>query len=386
VVQDIALAVFVALMQWQGTRHTAASLGTSIEPQDNLPAFLVLVGSGLILVVRRRFPKLVFAAVGAASLGYYGLGFPDGPGWVAFFIAAYTLTAYGDGRRSLRLAAAGLAVLTIGWIITNDYGNPDRMGWLFFRIGTAVMATTLGESVRMRRVIAAQAQERAERAEQTREEEARRRVDAERLRIAREVHDTVAHSIAIINVQASATAHVLDRRPEQARETLNTIARTSAQALRELRATLGVLTDGSDGDSRAPSPGLAQIPELLRMAGEAGLTVSADVSHEVGQLPSALDGAAYRILQESLTNVIRHAGSGVSAWATVACEGDEVVIAVRDDGGSVCFFDEGSGRGIAGMRERCELLGGTLAAGPRAGGGFEVRARLPLRPGLVPAT
>jgi signal transduction histidine kinase len=304
---------------------------------------------------------------------------------VAFFIAAYTLTAHGDRPHSLRIAIVGLVVLTIAWIVTADTSDPARLGWLMFRIGTAVMATILGESVRMRRVLAAQAVERAERAERTREQEARRRVDAERMRIAREVHDTVAHAIAIINVQAGVTAHVLDKRPEQARETLMTIERTSARALRELRATLGVLTDGSD-DSRAPAPGVAQVSELVRMAREAGLSVSVELPANDTELPSALDSAAYRILQESLTNVIRHAGSGVTVRAAVECDGDELVVGISDDGRGSGSFAQGSGRGIVGMRERCELLGGSLSAGPRAGGGFDVLARIPVRAGLVPVS
>ncbi|WP_020519134.1 sensor histidine kinase [Catelliglobosispora koreensis] len=383
-VQDTALAIFIALMQWQGTRHTAASQGTSVDPTENLFPAIVLMGSGLLLIVRRRWPVPVFVAIGAMSLCYYAAGYPDGPGWVAFFVAAYTLTAHGDGIRSMRIAMGGLTALAIGWIITADTSDPNRMGWLMFRIGTAIMATILGESVRMRRVLAAQAHERAERAERTREQEARRRVDAERMRIAREVHDTVAHAIAIINVQAGATAHVLDKRPEQARETLTTIERTSARALQELRATLGVLTDGSD-DTRAPAPGMDQVSELVRVAREAGLSVEIKLPANAKELPSALDSAAYRILQESLTNAIRHAGSGVTVRATVAYDGDELVVKVSDDGVGSSAFEAGSGRGIVGMRERCELLGGSLIAGPRTGGGFEVLAQLPVRAGLVAA-
>lgn len=383
-VQDTALAIFVALMQWQGTTQVAASQGLGGTLTESLFPAVVLWGSGLLLIVRRRWPVPVFAVIGAMSLGYYAAGYPDGPGWVAFFVAAYTLTAHGDGRRSMRVAIAGLTVLTIGWILTANISQAGQTGWLLFRIGTAVMATILGESMRMRRVLAAQAHERAERAERTREEEARRRVDAERMRIAREVHDTVAHAIAIINVQAGVTAHVLDKRPEQARETLNTIERTSARALHELRATLGVLTDGSD-DSRAPVPGMAQVDDLVRMAREAGLSVSVELSPEAAQeLPSALGSAAYRILQESLTNVIRHAGPAVTVRASVEVDGESLMVHISDDGLGSASSMAGSGRGIVGMRERCELLGGSLSAGPRAGGGFEVQARIPVRAGLVP--
>jgi signal transduction histidine kinase len=382
-VQDIALAVFVALMQIQGTQQVAGGQElANLDPVGTWAHAVLLSVSGLVLAVRRRWPTAVFGIVAAASVVYYAAGYPDGPGWVGLFVALYTLTAYGDGRRSLRIAAGSLAVLAVVWLLTADLSPPDGAGWVFFRIGTAVMAAALGESVRMRRVLAAEAQERADWAERTREEEARRRADAERLRIAREVHDTVAHAIAIINVQAGVTAHVLDKRPRQARETLVTIEQTSARALRELRATLGVLTDATD-DRRSPTPGLGQVEELAGMAREAGLDVKVEVDLPPGELPGAVDIAAYRILQESITNVIRHAGPA-RVSVSVAGGVDDVRIRVVDNGrGASRPSADGAGRGIVGMRERCELLGGHLTAGPRPAGGFEVRACLPVQPELA---
>jgi signal transduction histidine kinase len=228
-------------------------------------------------------------------------------------------------------------------------------------------------------VLAAEAVARAERAEQTKEEEARRRVDAERLRIAREVHDTVAHAIAVINVQAGVTAHVLDKRPEQARETLVTIEQTSARALGELRATLGMLRDVDD--RRAPTPGLSQVDELVGMAREAGLDVKLEVASPPRELPSAVDQAAYRILQESITNAIRHAGPA-RVTVSLTFRPDELELRVADDGRGPRDAGHGAdrGQGIVGMRERAALLGGELTAGARPGGGFQVQARLPLPP------
>ena len=259
------------------------------------------------------------------------------------------------------------------------------------------MSATLGESVRSRRFIAAEAQERAELAERTREEEARARVDAERLRIAREVHDTVAHAIAIINVQSGVTAHVLDKRPERVRETLKAIEQTSSQALREMRAILGVLRDANDG--RVPQPGLGQIDELTTKAREAGLDINLEATSPATPLPSSVGNAAYRILQESITNVIRHVGP---TRVTVALDHgiDVLELSVTDEGRRDAPGDDpvrphpreehpagngtGSsakpGRGILGMRERCQLLGGELVARPLPGGGFEVKARLPVAP------
>jgi signal transduction histidine kinase len=406
----VILAVFVGLMQVQGTLRIAEDRGVVLTTSDHALMGPLLFGSGVILAVRRRYPVAVFAVAGAGSLLYYGAGLPDGPGWVALFVALYTVTAYGDGTRSLRIAALGLGVLAVAWLFTADFAEPANVGWLFFRIGTAVMATALGESVRARRVLAAQAQERAERAERTREQEAQRRVDAERLRIAREVHDTVAHAISIINVQAGAAAHVLDKRPteptvgsagwsEQARATLRTIEQTSARALRELRTTLEVLTEPGDGEGRAPAPGLHQLDDLAAGARRAGLEVSVETTGIPRELPSALDTATYRILQESITNVIRHAGPSRMS-VEVHYHDDELVIRVANDRSGTVPANplaasrlpiptqspaNGTGRGIAGMRERCALLGGRLTAGPRPDGGFEVQATFPLKPELVPA-
>ncbi|MES9536520.1 MULTISPECIES: sensor histidine kinase [unclassified Actinomadura] len=385
---DTLLALFVTVMQVQGTVARVAAEGATRPLADlgNL-GYALLAVSGLVLVVRRRWPVPVFAATALASLAYYAVDFPDGPGWLGLFVSLYTLAAYGDGRRSLLIAGTGIAVLAAVWLYqAADIEPRAAIGWVFFRIGASVMSAALGESVRSRRVIAAEAQERAELAERTREEVARARVDAERLRIAREVHDTVAHAVAIINVQSGVTAHVLDKRPEQAREALRAIEETSSRALQEMRAILGVLRDDDDG--RAPQPGLDQIDELTAKAREAGLDVTLDASPPTAPLPGAVGSAAYRILQESVTNVIRHVGP---TRVTVALNPgtDALEIRVTDEGrrtgggnGSASggTGSRGPGRGILGMRERCRLLGGEFDAGPTPGGGFEVTARLPLAP------
>ena len=381
-VQDVLLGLVVAVMQVQGNLAKPADIGSRpLSDLGNL-GYGLLILTGVVLIGRRRWPVPVFAVVAAASLLYYALGFSDGPGWIGLFIAVYTLTAYGDGRRSLAVAGAGIGVLAPGWLLAaTDIEPKAAIGWVFFRIAASVMAAALGESVRSRHVIAAEALERARQAERTREEEARSRVDAERLRIAREVHDTVAHAIAIVNVQAGVTAYLLDKRPESAREALVTIEQTSAQALHEMRAVLGVLRDSDNG--RLPQPGLAQVNDLTAMAREAGLDVKLEVTSSMTPLPSAVDHTAYRILQESITNVIRHAGP---TRVTVALDYETTALKLRvtDEGGTAegatSDDDAGPGRGIDGMRERCVLLGGELAAGPRPDGGFEVTARLPLVP------
>ena len=390
--QDALLGVFVAVMQVQGNLAKPSDVGARPLTDFGYLGFILLIASGLVLAVRRRWPVPVFIATALASLAYYTIGFSDGPGWIALFVALYTLTAYGDGRRSVAIAGVGITVLATGWLIAAaDIEPRAAIGWVFFRIAASVMAAALGESVRSRRVVAAEALERARQAERTREEEARSRVGAERLRIAREVHDTVAHAIAIINVQAGVTAYLLDKRPERAREALVAIEQTSAQALHEMRAVLGVLRDSDNG--RVPHPGLGQVNELTAIAREAGLYVKLDVTSSTTPLPSAVDHTVYRILQESITNVIRHVGP---TRVTVALDYGTDVLEVRvtDEGGRDASGDDavgpqpaagtvnGSsaepGRGIVGMRERCGLLGGELTAGPRPCGGFEVKARLPL--------
>ncbi|GGP81316.1 sensor histidine kinase [Streptosporangium pseudovulgare] len=385
--QDVLLALFVTVMQVQGTLAKIAAEGAS-RPLSDLGhlGYVLLVVSGVAVAVRRRWPVPVFVTAALASLVYYTLDFPDGPGWLGLFVALYTLAAYGDGRRSLVTAGVGTTVLAIGWLVAAaDIEPRAAIGWVFFRIGASVMSVALGESVRSRRVIAADAQERAELAERTREEETRARVDAERLRIAREVHDTVAHAIAIINVQSGVTAHVLDKKPEVAREALRAIEQTSSRALQEMRAILGVLRD--DDNERLPYPGLGQIEELTAKAREAGLDIELEETSPAAPLPNAVGSVAYRILQESITNVIRHVGpTRVRVAMNPGIETLE--IRVTDEGRRAAPGDVPAdphlpaklGRGILGMRERCQLLGGELDARPLPGGGFEVKARLPLAP------
>jgi len=380
--QDVLLALFVTVMQVQGTLVRGAEEGERALADLGYLGYGLAILGGVVLVVRRRWPVPVLLVAAVSSLVYYGLDFSDGPVWLGLFVALYTVAAYGDGRRSLVLVGLVVGVLAAGWLVAAaDIEPRAAIGWVFFRIGASVMSVTLGESVRSRRVIAAEAQERAELAERTREEEARARVDAERVRIAREVHDTVAHAIAVINVQSGVTAHVLDKKPERAREALRAIERTSSRALEEMRAILGVLRDEDNG--RAPRPGLGQLDELTAKARDAGLDVTVEACSPASPLPTAVDSAAYRILQESLTNVIRHVGR-TQVTITVTPGVDVVEIRVTDKGPGVRprrggnGSAAGPGRGIVGMRERCHLLGGEFDAGPTPAGGFEVHARLPV--------
>lgn len=387
--QDVLLAILVTLAQVQGTTSASENSEAVSRPLTDLGSlgYILLIVSGLALTVRRRWPVPVFLVTALASLVYYTAGYSDGPAWLALFIALYTLTAYGDGRRSLAIAGVGITVLSTAWIIAAaDIETTGHIGWLLFRMVASIMAAALGESVRSRHVIATEALERAELAERTKDGEARSRVAAERLRIAREVHDTVAHAMAIINVQAGVTAYQIEKRPEQVGDALKTIEETSAQALHEMRAILGVLRDADNG--RVPHPGLGQINDLIEMARDAGLAVELDVGSPTVSLPSAVDGTAYRVVQESITNVIRHVGP-TRVSVTVDYGSDTLELRTADEGArdrltaatpAATSPSDGEGNGILGMRERCELLGGELTAGPLPSGGFEVLARLPLAP------
>ena len=344
---------------------------------------VLLVIPGLALVVRRRRPGVVLGLAALASGTYYLLDYSDGPGWLALFVALYSLTAYGDGRGALRIAAFTISVLAVVWLVAaRDIEPSQAIGWVWFRIGAAVMSAALGESSRARQVILDDAVARAELAERSREDETRARVADERVRIAREVHDTVAHAIAIVNVQAGVTAHVLDKRPDLARENLLAIEQTSSRALEEMRSILGMLR-GED-DARAPTSGLSGCRRTARARprGRAQVEWNGDSAPASEALPSAVGTAAYRILQESLTNVIRHVGP-TRVRVTVTAEAGELSVSVTDDGPRDGAAPPSAtlpqpGHGIRGMRERCELLGGQLETGRRIGHGFEVHARIPL--------
>jgi signal transduction histidine kinase len=219
---------------------------------------------------------------------------------------------------------------------------------------------------------------------QSRRDEARRQADAERLRVAQEVHDVVGHGLAAISMQADIALHLLAKQPaspatKPAAAALEAISRTSRESLDELRATLGAVRRGDDVDDRSPAPGLARLADLVDRTRAVGVPVSVDVDGPVTGLPTAVDLAAYRIVQESLTNVLRHAGSATAAVRVAVA--DDVTIEVSDTGrgGAAPPSANGGGHGIAGMRERVTALGGSLTAGPRPDGGFAVTARLPVR-------
>ncbi|MBO8188691.1 sensor histidine kinase [Streptomyces spirodelae] len=319
------------------------------------------------LYVRRRYPVAVTVFVLAATALYYVTSTYDGPLVVAVIIALYSVAA--EGRLQAALALAAVVVIGVG--IGALAGNNDINSVAVFMLtGWLVAVVALG-TMRHRRFAYA-------------EEAARRRVTEERLRIARELHDVIGHRISLINVQAGASLHRLQKHPGEAEEALAAIKENSRDALRELRATLGVLRQVDEAAPTQPAPGLARLDDLVASAKPTGLDVRVHSQGRARQLPAAVDLAAFRIVQEALTNVTRHAAGATSVDVRLDFGERELALAVEDDGKVTGALDRraashGStrGSGIAGMRERAAMLGGELAAEPGPNGGFAVTARIP---------
>ncbi|MER6088895.1 sensor histidine kinase [Streptomyces bluensis] len=334
---------------------------------------LLLLGSGMLLW-RQRYPVLVAFGTAATATVYLGAGYPYGP--VFLTVALGCFSAIVTGHRKAAWAAVGVFwaghLLVAHWLYqwlppagdhAADWGQEVPVtAWII-----AIVAVS--ELVRVRRE--QWARERAERAQA-----ARRRADEERLRIAQELHDVLAHSISVINVQAGVGLALLDSDPEQARTALTTIKAASKEALGEVRQVLDTLRTPGDAP-RAPAPGLDRLPELVEQAAGAGLTV--EIEGEAPPLPPGAGLAAFRIVQEALTNVVRHSGSR-HARVCLGQAAGALRLRIDDDGPATGADAGGSGNGLAGMRERAAALGGTIEAGPRADGGFRVLAVLPLKP------
>jgi signal transduction histidine kinase len=323
--------------------------------------------TGLSLAFSRSHPLGQFVAAISATVAYAALDYPGGPIYVVAFASALAMVAE---RRSLVPAAFAGGAAVIGVQFFED-------GWAVHRFGFAAVwfvgTALFGEAMRLRRERQRTAEARAEFAERTREQEARRRVAEERLRIARDVHDVVGHSLATIALQAGVAEHLLDGREPEARESMGSIRRLSKEALAEVSAMLGVLR-ADVGAERAPTPDLAGVTELVDDMRAAGLSI--DLELESKPVPEVVGGAAYRIVQESLTNVVRHAGPNAAARVRVAATNGAVEIEVSDDGPGAAPGTP-DGNGMSGMRERAAALGGSFSAGSAPGGGYRVRALLP---------
>lgn len=371
---DALLAAAVALVVVVGsTRASYHQAAASAQPPLDALGYALLGTAAGSLLLRRVWPPAALAIAAGATAGYFAGGYPYGPGFLPLVITMYTLAARWPMRRSAAACGLALVLVMAGHVVSfEDEGLAGQFPlWLAAGSGLLLAPWGLGTVVGFRREAAAR----------SRAEEARRYADEERLRIAREVHDVVGHGLSVINMQAGVALHVLERRPEQARPALEAIKTASKESLDELRGTLAVFRqpEGTrNGDAPThPLPGLAQLEDLVAAMTGGGLSVDLAVEGERNHLPAAADLAAYRIVQESLTNAARHAGPA-TATVRVSYEHGAVALEITDDGqGRSTVAPDPGGHGIAGMRERAAALGGTLEAGPRAGGGFRVHARLP---------
>ncbi|MET9045449.1 histidine kinase [Streptomyces sp. NPDC004362] len=368
---DALLAVALAL--------SAVCLGvlTDLARRPDALGWTLLLAAHVPIVWRRRRPLLVLAAVVALVAPYHALDNNHGAPLPASFVALYTVAVTG---RPLRTILTGTAVLGIVVSVMLTVNAHQALGLL--RVSGWVIAVLFfGVDVRYYRQYVASIVERAERAERTREEEARRRVAEERVRIARDLHDLLAHSITLIGVQTSVAVHVLAADPERLdraaiARALEDIAGTCRTARGELRTTLDVLREqGAEGEARGPLPGIDGVTDLVGAARLAGARVRQTV--RIREVPPAVGAAAYRIVQEALTNVVRHAGPEPVVRVDLHEKDGALHLSVTDDGtgpspGGV------PGYGLVGMRERARSVGGTIDAGPRTQGGFEVAAVLPL--------
>jgi signal transduction histidine kinase len=294
------------------------------------------------------------------------------PFFLALWFALWSSGANNPRRTAVGLLGLGYAASAIGM---HNVPGTGWSSWAWFNAAGS-LAWVTGIGLRRRTEHAAALEERAILLEQRRDEEARIAVAEERARIARELHDVVAHSVSVMTVQASGVRRLLKPEQEREREALETVERTGREALAEMRRLLGVLRESDGSAELAPQPGLAHLDELIEQVRGSGLPVEVTVAGDRKPLPPGVDLSAYRIVQEALTNVRKHAGRA-SASVELRYRADRLELEIANDGSSVVRTD-GSGHGLHGMRERAQVCGGTLEAGPRPEGGFAVRATLPL--------
>jgi signal transduction histidine kinase len=383
---DVVVAEAAAVVQVAGTLTYSADEPTRWS--FDAFAMLLLVAGPAALLFRRRWPAATLVMTFVAAAVYTGTGYPRGPaGFPAFGVAL--VTAIMTTRRRFAWAVLVVAYIAFAWlpsVLPDEVERTRRLTETAANLAWLPLLGAASEIVRVR------LDRRAEQLHAEREE-ARRRTSEERLLIARELHDVLAHNISLINVQSGVALHLLDEQPEQARPALKAINEASDEALGELRSVLDVLRRGLGEDGgedegwvpRSPTAGVGDLEGLVGRTRAAGLDVRLAVEGEARPVPAGVDLAAFRIVQEALTNVVRHAGGDARATVRLVHAPDELVVQVDDDGrGAGPATEPGrdtgqdTGRGIAGMRERVRALGGAFAAGPRPGRGFRVRAQFPL--------
>lgn len=345
---------------------------------------------GGMMVFRRRHPNATTAAAVVLGLGQLAAQVNPGVESIGYLVFAYTGAAYGavwTSRLALvaGLAAGPLTLMRFHEVSSSVQGAPQIVFFATLMSTPFVLCWAWGRLTRVRRAYLTELEDRAARLERERGAQAKIAVAAERARIARELHDVVAHNVSVMIVQADGAAYVLDNSPQQAKEALSTIASTGRQALVEMRRLLGVLRTTDTTEEYVPQPGVAELPELLDQVRTAGLPVDFDSAGDPQELPRGVELTVYRIVQEALTNVRKHGGPDVRARVAVDFRDRELEVLIEDDGrGStddqlVVGGSDGPGHGLIGMRERVGMVSGSLDIGPRPGGGFRIRAVLPLK-------
>jgi signal transduction histidine kinase len=381
---DAALA---AVLLGLGLVLHATSPQLDIQTPVREPAWwtvLLVVAATLPIMFRRRNPVWALAAVltGQIACEWNRV---VGPGWLAVLIGVYSLGAHTEGRRRIGYVTAFGAVIAavmFAGVVEGEVSVVDSIAAL----GLFTAGFVLGDNLRRRRVNLETLADRAERAERERDLLARERVAEERNRIARELHDIVAHSVSVMVIQASAARRNLESRPVEAAAMLENIERTGRQTMDELRQVLGVLRDGSGESQAMPLPTLEDLAALVQDA-PGGLPVRLAVTGVPERVPAGVAVSVYRIVQEALTNANRHAGPGAAVDVRVTCSASDVEILVADDGRGASTAHTGGGYGLVGMQERATAAGGTFSAGPRRGGGWRVTAMIPFQvPNRVPTT
>jgi signal transduction histidine kinase len=370
-VLDAVLATAFLVLVLVG--HFAASGHTGADYRDaDVFSVLLSIGVAVPFYFRRHAPLAVLLVCEVCVVVLTTRQYQTGAAPYVLLVGVYTVAAWCDVRDRV----VAVAAVAIGLAIVAIVGIPGANGAdVAFNFVIFAAAYLFGSTMRNRRLYSEQLEQRARDLERDREDDARRAVADERLRIAQELHDVVAHSMGVIAVQAGVGAHVIDTDPEEARRSLDAISRTSRSTLAEIRGMLGVLREDGDA-SYAPAPGLADLDRLVRDVRDAGVEVEVQTEGTRSELPLGVDFTAYRIVQEALTNVLKHAGRA-HATVVVGYEDGALRLEIDDDGRGVNGRATEGGHGLIGMRERVAVYGGAFQAGPRSGGGYRVTARLP---------
>jgi signal transduction histidine kinase len=378
----------VVLLGFMSLWVVSAEIGT----KSRVAVIPIALGLSVIVALRRRMPQLMLLLAIATGLAQVGLGVKPNAGDLALLVIVYTAASAGPRWASWLALGAALAVSPIvyaRWHMDSGYGNLwSHLMIMFFQGVPFALAWVVGDSLRTRRAYYAELEERAARLQREREAQSRAAVAAERARIARELHDVVAHNVSVMVVQADGAAYVLDASPDQAKQALETISSTGRAALAEMRRLLGLLRAGDDGGGEyVPQPGVEQLTDLMDQVRGAGLPVRFEVTGQPQPLTTSLQLTAYRVVQEALTNARKHGGPQVTASVRLTYRDSELDLLIEDDGRGarreLCEAGgpDGLGHGLIGMRERVGMVSGTLDAGPRPGGGFRISVALPIRAG-----